>query len=281
MLKSSRSSSSGRNPASFIFSAAAWLCGGAISGSLIYAQPVRAEPKIAPTLLMAQQVVDGLPPPPPSVGQTITSQAQSQQYIVYINGDSQALLSQVQQIQPTASIQSYNGQQYIQAGLFSDITTAQQQVTALAASGITAQIAPIAASTVSQATTSYSTTPYDPNALGSTALPPPEVLPTTAVPSNSSQVEFGSAPSSANPPETQAGSRAYYVIIPGGGRDLDEISSQIERLTSGMGIDNQVETGTAKGSHVRVGPFDSRSAANRWSRYFRDFGMDARLSYGR
>jgi hypothetical protein len=32
---------------------------------------------------------------------------------------------------------------------------------------------------------------------------------------------------------------------------------------------------------VLVGPFTNRNAATRWNRYFRDFGMDARVYYRR
>ncbi len=236
-------------------------------------------------LLVAQQVVDGLPPPPPTFGQDASSVSQAQQYLVVVNGDSQDLLSQIQQIQPAASVQEYNGQRFIQAGLFNDVTTAQQQVSTLAASGINAQLVAVtgtSASLVSQAPAGYDTNP------GTGTLPPPEVFPSTPVtpgemPPPSGEVEFGSPAST--PPVSEEGrsgsSRSYYVIIPGGGKDLDGIVSQISRLTSGMGIDNMVQAGTSKGAHVRVGPFNSRGAASRWSRYFRDFGLDARVGYGR
>lgn len=253
------------------------LGSGLISSSLV-AQAAWAKPVLNDTshFLVAQQVVDGLPPPPPLIfGQE--SLPSSQQYVVVINGDSDMLLSQVQQVYPAATLQDYNGQRFIQAGLYGDLLSAQQQVSTLAASGISAQVASIstASSTVSQVPTSS----YGSTGLGAQTLPPPEVFPTTTVPSSSGSVEFGSSAPPADDPRSS--SQSFYVIIPGGGQDIAAITSQVIRLTDGMGIDGMVEPGTAKGPHVRVGPFSSRSAASRWTRYFRDFGMDARVSYSR
>lgn len=273
-----------KSPQPFI-TVTTWLFSGLIGSGLV-AQAAWAKPVLNDTshFLVAQQVVDGLPPPPPTTfGQESIAQNQAvQQYLVVINSDSEMMLSQVQQVQPTASLQEYNGQRFIQAGVFNDPTTAQQQVSTLAASGITAQVVTLTntASTISQApaaSTTYGSS-YDVNA---NTLPPPEALPTTSFPAT--EVEFGSSDPNALPaaaPEAR-GSRAYYVIIPGGGQKVEAITTQIARLTEGMGIDNMVQAGTNNGSHVRVGPFSDRSAASRWSRYFRDFGMDARVSYGR
>jgi hypothetical protein len=69
------------------------------------------------------------------------------------------------------------------------------------------------------------------------------------------------------------------VVIPSNGKKLDVVSEQVVRLTNGMGVDGMITTATTRGPHVQVGPFNSRSAANRWTRYFRDFGMDARVSF--
>lgn len=265
------------------FLMAAGLCGGLL-GSFT-AQVAWAKPVLNDTshFLLAQQIVDGLPPPPPVMfGQEALPSTQSpQQYLVVVNGDDAFLLSQIQQIQPSASVQEYNGQRFIQAGLFSDLNSAQQQVSTLAASGIGAQVVGVttaSSSTVSQLPTT-STGSYGSSGLETQPLPPPELLPTTTVPSSSGGVEFGTeAP---QPEAADSSGRAYYVIIPGGGKDVSAITTQVARLTDGMGIDGMVQSGTSQGSHVRVGPFNSRNAANRWTRYFRDFGMDARVSFSR
>lgn len=267
---------------------AVWLCSGVIGSVAVSSQAAWANPMLNDTshFLVAQQVVDGLPPPPPGT----TGQEAAQRYLVVVNGDNDMLLSQVQQVQPTASLQGYNGQSFIQAGMFNDLTSAQQQVLTLSASGIAAKVVSVtsASTTISQVPSSslsdYSsqtTMPFDPAA---GTLPPPEILPTTSVPSSPGEVEFGSTSSPSTAPDhsgAESGSRAFYVVIPGRSDSLEAVSSQIIRLTDGMGIDGMVQTGTSHGPHVRVGPFNSRSAANRWTRYFRDFGMDARVSYVR
>lgn len=272
----------------------AGLLGGGALGLVMLSGAAWARPMLNDTshFLLAQQVMDGLPPPPPG-SQASTYQAQQyQQYMVVVNGNSQILLSQVQAVQPSASVQDYNGQQFIQAGVFSDLTSAQQQVTTLAASGIEAQVMAVAPATIGQtsgqtsaassysspATQSYAQT-YDSGGTSGT-LPPPEPMPSLAVPAApGGEVQFD-APSTQTEAERESDGRTYYVVIPGKQNDLQAVSEQITRLTDGMGIDGMVSTATSRGSHIRVGPFNTRSAANRWTRYFRDFGMDARVSFG-
>lgn len=109
----------------------------------------------------AQQVVPLPPPPTVSVpglthaplstpaatpgGETvflapINRQSASGQYTVYVNGDSSYLLQQVRTIEPTASIQRYQGQAIIQAGTFDNETSARRQLAALNAQGIIAEM---------------------------------------------------------------------------------------------------------------------------------------------
>lgn len=111
----------------------------------------------------AQQVVPLPPPPTVSVpalttvpsftnstslpgGETVflapmNPQGGIGQYMVYVNGSSPYLLQQVQVIEPTASMQRYQGQAIIQAGTFDNETGARQQIAALNARGIMAEIA--------------------------------------------------------------------------------------------------------------------------------------------
>jgi hypothetical protein len=294
------------------------LLGGGWVGSLVFSsQPAWAEPaetQLQP-LLVAQQVVDGLPPPPPLIfGQESLpggSQAQAapssaipsaQRYLVLVNGDSSMLLSQVQRVEPGASVQEYSGRRFIQAGVFSDSARAQQQVASLSSLGVGAEVVTIAGTasaspgtagpgTASSAAQSYTAQGVGSGTTGGQTLPPPEPLPTTTVPR---EVNFGQpsssdqpsspAPSSAEP---RSGSQAmaghsYYVVIPGRSSDLPAISSQVSRLAEGMGATEAIQSGTSpRGPHVRVGPFADRSTANRWTRYLRDFGMDARIYYRR
>lgn len=63
------------------------------------------------------------------------------QYTVYVNGDSPYLLQQVRSIEPTASVQRYQGQAVIQAGTFDNEASARRQIAALNAQGIMAELA--------------------------------------------------------------------------------------------------------------------------------------------
>ncbi|WP_416674783.1 SPOR domain-containing protein [Egbenema bharatensis] len=238
--------------------------------------------------LLAQQIVDGLPPPPPLdnapggfPSHPTSGNPGASQYLVIVNGDSPLLLSQVQMVAANASLQDYNGQRFIQAGLFNDPAMAQQQVSALAAQGIGAEIV-----TVNAATTSGQVAQQNPLP----GLPPPDILPVAPVPR---EVEFGQPPSPNQlsnpvpPSEVEAtapirNSRHYYVVIPGSSNDIEAITNQVARLGEGFDVAQMVQTAESRrGTHVRVGPFADRSAANRWSRYFRDFGMDARVYFSR
>ena len=116
---------------------------------------------VAPS--QAQQVVPLPPPPTVSVpglstapyatnstplpgGETIfiapinRSGATLEQYIVYVNGDSPYLLQQVRSLEPSASLQRYQGQAVIQAGTFDNEASARRQIAALNAQGILAEL---------------------------------------------------------------------------------------------------------------------------------------------
>lgn len=287
-------------------------------GSIVIAGPIGAEPVPQP-MLFAQQVVDGLPPPPsivsgqespsaaPVVGQTTEGQTSvpmmsptdpAQRYLVIVNGESPLLLSQVQTIVSDASVQEYNGQRFIQAGMFENPTTAQQQVATLAAQGIGAEIVTIntAQQTAIQtaATQPLDTQPTDSQPVQQMAdpsLPPPDLLPAQPVPR---EVEFGQPPtqdqavleppSRSAPPQAErsgAPGRSYYVVIPGRSDDVEAITNQILRLGDGLSVAEMVQVNDARGSHVRIGPFVDRSAARRWNSYFRDFGMNSRIYHRR
>lgn len=276
---------------------------------MAFATPISAEPTPQP-LLIAQQVVDGLPPPPPLLfgqeapsaspaGQTSEGQPSvplmsptdpAQRYLVIVNGDSSLLLSQVQTIVPDASLQEYNGQRFIQAGMFDNPNTAQQQMATLAAQGIGAEIVTVNTTQLSTAPSSATAQPSQ-QAAAPTSLPPPDLLPAQPVPR---EVEFGQPPaldqavpqpsSAPQPPQTQPSEstdRAYYVVIPGRSDDVEAITNQILRLGDGLSIAEMVQVDDGRGSHVRIGPFVDRSAARRWNSYFREFGLHSRLYYSR
>lgn len=284
-----------------------WLLGGLV-GSIAFAVPIGAEPVPQP-LLIAQQVVDGLPPPPTILGQdslpttptgqtsdqpsvpTLSPTDPAQRYLVIVNGESPLLLSQVQAIVPDASVQEYDGRRFIQAGMFDNPNAAQQQVAALSAQGIGAEIATV--NTAQQTSTSQASAQPTQQA-AAPSLPPPDLLPAEPVPR---EVEFGQPPigqpSNGQPPTQDQFSNpapsqgaapqdsAFYVVIPGRSADVEAITNQILRLGDGLDVAEMVQVGDGRGSHVRIGPFVDRSAARRWNSYFRDFGMDSRIYYKR
>lgn len=116
------------------------------------------------------------------------------------------------------------------------------------------------------------------------SFPSPPSFPGSTSSDNSSFGESRSNPSNSLQPDASSsrGRRTYYVVIPGKQTDLEAISNQVIRLGDSFGIAQLVEqSGTPRGPHVQVGPFADRDAANRWNRYFRDFGMDARVIVNR
>ncbi len=305
-----------------VLSTIPWVIGGLVGGGLwitpglVWAQPLEGD------MLLAQQIVDGLPPPPPlAFGQEPLPAASASQfpssapaqptgaasrYLVLVNGDSSLLLSQVQALVPNASVQEYNGQRFIQAGTFSDASQAQQQVSALATQGIGANIlavSPVAsaasmpgASTVPSAASGMAQPSFMQPTQQATAplpstVPAPDLLPVTPVPR---EVEFGQPPDPSqlsNPAPSQQeeqstspprNPRYYFIVIPGNASELPAISNQVVRLGGGVDIASMVQTATTpRGPHVQVGPFVDRNSANRWTNYFRDFGLKARVYYQR
>ena len=296
--------------------------------------------------VIAQEIVDGLPPPP-NVGQSAlpvlpqsqqSQQAQPQgvapavavpnqaggdrQYLVMIDGDSPRLLKQVQRTASSASVQDYQGQRMIIAA-FDNSDRAQRQVQMLASRGIGARLIPADQVAV---TPTNSTVPVQRSATPMAVapdLPPADLMPNSATPTvqvpsqapsqlpsqlpsqalrtapNGAprEVNFGGQPPAdqfPSPPSfpapadatrsaspSDAPGRSYYVVVPGKQNELEAISNQIIRLGDGFGIAQLVQQSSTKGTHVQVGPFSDRQAANRWNHYFRDFGIDARVTLGR
>ena len=341
-------------PLAWQLSIGALLCSGFLAG---LAQWVGAEPLLIGEVandLIAQDVVQGLPPPPgqaalpsqPDLPDRSPAPPQEQQtsdrrYIVVVNGGSSRLLSQVQRVASSASVQEYQGQRVIQVATFDDSDRAERQVQLLASRGIGAKILPVSntglpdsqpSPSLAQPLAQSSVQARSPQIAASPDLPPPDFLPLQASPSQAlpsqavpREVNFnggqptlnqfpsppplpagasrnsdGSRPSedvtnsaarSSQPDALRSGSsdgftgsdrlnrgRAYFVVIPGKQGELDAISNQVIRLGDGFGIAQLVQqTSEPRGPHVQVGPFGDRNAANRWNRYFRDFGMDARI----
>jgi hypothetical protein len=238
------------------------------------------------------------------------------QYVVIINGDSPLLLNQVRQVVPDAFVGEVEGDRVIQAGIFRSRPQASQQARKLSDQGIQAQIvdqeiqiaaAPERADTRSSVTRPDTTNPegiqYRPSTQSPRVVAPREAeanpegiqyrpfnqSQTSTAPAEvtfGQQPAFDSSPSRRAPEAEQrlAANRPtpYYIVIPSSARQLPDLREQVSQLGEGMAIAQAVEERDSRlGPHVLIGPFASRGAAERWNRYFRDFGMDARLYYRR
>jgi hypothetical protein len=253
--------------------------------------------------LLAQRIVEGLPPSPamsnppqlppanlptagsgnpapvllpaaPATGQSAT--AAEQRYLVYVNGDSPLLLDQVRRVESNAFLQNYGGQPVIQAGLFAEADSAEQRAAALASQGIGAEVVAVS----SRAIAAPQIVSAAPTAAAPFTLPPPTLLPSTSI---DQQLNFGQPldlAQSSGCAETAGNS--YYVVIPGSTNNIAAIEDYVASLGGQLVPDSECtirDQTRPLGRHLRVGPFDDRSAANRWSRYFRAFALDARVDY--
>lgn len=224
-----------------------------------------------------------------------------QQYLIYVSDTSEATLSQVRLVEPTAFRTSFQGRSVIQAGRFNMTGNAQQRITDLGALGVRAEMAQVAA-----AVPYYSQTAALPNNVYAsngdlpplpdaalpqaavTAVPVPALPPgVAAVPPTAGNVEFGQelnygvpaappageimAPPTSAPPMTESANAPYYVVIPTDASNLGTVSSQVIQL--GTPPDRVQQRTEPRGPHVAVGPFADRGLANRWNNFYRESGL--------
>lgn len=208
--------------------------------------------------LVAQSVINGLPPPPnyPQQGlpqesipteplppnppnnsvrdREFTFQAPPGRspsrrgprvYRVYVNSDSQLILQQIRNVEPEAYVRQ--GEGIIQAGVYVDQSRAKQRVRELEQLGLQARMTTIASGDSGR----------------------------------------------------RVRSNFYYVVIPSRKADLPRIADQVTRL--GVTTDAVRPREGPRGSHIAVGPFNERSQAERWNSYLRANNLDARLYFGR
>ncbi|MBD2071535.1 hypothetical protein H6F93_29140 [Leptolyngbya sp. FACHB-671] len=264
--------------------------------------PAWAEP-LPRNVLMAQQIVDGLPPPPSvTFGEEIpVAPTQPQQYpqqyndpapdsadleqsgstdaserfLVYVNGDSPLLLNQVRRVESGAFFQNYDGRQVIQAGVFNQTDSAERRVAELAAQGIGAEVVRVPGVVLANSNTQTV-------ASRGSSLPSPELLPAATFNPEASGQQSNFSDTEVAQANTPIPDDSYYVAIPGDADNISAIYAQVVRLGGNLRLAQVAESRREPfGPHVLVGPFANRSAATRWNRYFRDFGMDARVYYRR
>jgi hypothetical protein len=259
------------------------------------------------------QSFDAVPPVPAGAVPVPNGGASApigQQYVVVVNGTGSGVLDQVRLVEPTAFRTTFQGRSVIQAGRFNLSSNAQQRVSELAALGLTAEMAQVAA-----AVPTFTPGPGLPSnvyagtgelpPLPTAALPPmeggtpslaqvpalPPVSSTPQMPSAAGNVEFGQQlvppttppanggatlvpPTTAAPPQPGAGTAArapYYVIIPTDTANLGTLSSQVVQL--GTPADRVQQRTAPRGPHVAVGPFSDRGLANRWNDFYRQSGI--------
>lgn len=209
----------------------------------------------SPGILMAQTVVERLPPPPPTpdsekelppppifVPREFDFQAPAANtppavnnanttnlsYLVYVDDPSSPTLERVKQLEPQAFVRQYNGRSVVQAGAFARSDNAQQRAQELKSAGVAARIVDLSTGT-------------DTAFVGNT--------------------------------------RAYFVVIPDRQENLAAIADQIRQLQQNATVEGQLQP---RGAHVRVGPFPNRSLAEQWNQYFLNAGLrNARVYYGR
>lgn len=249
-----------------------------------------------------------MPVPGAAVPQQVPTSGQ--QYLIYVTDTSEATLSQVRQVEPTAFRTSFQGRSVIQAGRFNMTGNAQQRITDLGALGVRAEMAQVAA-----AVPYYSQTAALPNNVYASngdlpplpdaafpqapvaAVPVPALPPGVAqVPPTAGNVEFGQelnygvptvppagaivAPPMAAPPMAAPANAPYYVVIPTDAANLGTLSSQVIQL--GTPPDRVQQRTEPRGPHVAVGPFADRGLANRWNDFYHQAGLsNSRVFFSR
>lgn len=255
-----------------------WVVAGILTGMAIvtgYSMPSFAGPRRV-------QLTQALPTPVPPTPYASSNAAGPEQYLVVVNGNSDLLLQEVRQLDPSAFVSFVENRSVIQVGRFSSLQNAQGRVRALADLGIGAQIQPVAPAIAP------ATIPTTGNVPGNASanLPP---IPVAATPAS---VEFGqappfqtAAPAAAPPPPgspsvtgtPQLSRSGYYVVVPSRSASLSTVAGQVLELGAAPSL-VQSRT-TPRGPHVAVGPYDDYGIAQEWSAYLRDAGLDARVHF--
>ncbi len=211
---------------------------------------------------MDPSYADRLPPSPsaegyrPSLSEGMSQEVNGTAYRVLIPSDNPTLLAQAQSIEPTAFLQSINGQRVIQVGLYSNATIAQQQVSRFQAQGMPVRIEP-AAVTFIQPTAMQS----QPSALSMES--PSNLSPMNPLP----QPSLLSAPSNLPPSQPAPLSRqpkataGYYVIIP----VSQQQTARVQNFLVQLGIPAQyiLLRDRPFGLHYAIGIYSQRGTAEK------------------
>ena len=185
-------------------------------------------------------------------------------YRVIIPSDNPSLLAQAKAIEPTAFLQTLNGQRFIQVGLYGNESIARQQVARFQTQGMPVILQ---GSAVPNSSSLPSSLPNLPSA--------PSQLPSIYSNPNSNN--------SNNPnalPVVQTNAKGYYVIVPTPPGDVNFVQSQLNQL----GIPSQYIFLRDRpfGIHYAIGVFSQRSQADTMASLIRSRGnLDSRVHYER
>jgi len=224
----------------------------------------------------AQNPADLIPPDPDSYAGGNTSQNTAMAaYRVIIPSDNSTLLNQAKEIEPTAFIQSIDGQRVIQVGFFSTEALAVQQIARFQAVGIPVRMQQRNSSNtpVGMPQTFLSST-----TIQTTAMPPdrPSAPPTPYFP----PVGNPSRDSTTTNTFNTSSNRGFYVVIPTVEAEVSYVKSQLSQV----GIPPQYILFRDRpfGLHYAIGTFSKRSEAERLSDIIRDrTKFDARVYHER
>jgi cell division protein FtsN len=200
-----------------------------------------------------------------------------QVYGVWVNGDSPYLLQLVQRVEPTASVQDYNGRRGIQAGVFTTEGNAIQRVSVLQQQGISAKIVSTAASGgLNQAGgASSSANP------GTGLMHVNQVSPQTMTPvslSTGSMAQGSMAQGAIMTSSTPAQLPPHFeVVVPSAPESFAMVTAKMLRM--GVRPEAIQAKQSRRGPYISVGPFSQVEEANSVNSYLRSGGLDARVFY--
>lgn len=200
-----------------------------------------------------------LPPPPAaeSYSPSILNYSAANSYRVVIPSDSSDLLAQAKALEPTAFLQTLNGQRVIQVGLYGNESIARQQVARFQAQGIPVIL-------------QGGGVPNSPSALPS--------LPPLSAPSQRPPANTINSPNALLVVQTIA--KGYYVIVPTQPGEVSFVQSQLNQ--SGVPSQYLFLRDRPFGIHYAIGVFSQRTQADKMASLIRNrSNLDARVHYER
>ncbi len=199
-------------------------------------------------------------------------------YRVFIPSDNATIFEQAKAIEPTAFVQTIEGQRVIQVGLFGTEALALEQVSRFQAQGMPVRLQP--SNQVASAITPTPIVPAAPSQMPApsqlSALPPSPTAATWPTAPTAPSVYYPSQPSQI----VNTVSSGYYVVIPTASTDVNYVQSQLNQL----GIPPQYFFLRDRpfGLHYAIGAFSKRSEADRLTTIVRDrTKFDARVYHER